>query len=464
MRRPRRSALTLLALACLAPAPEAAEVPARPNMHDLDGTPGFVHFAPEEMPLRITLGRPRSVAQDADVRALLDMTLEVLGEWEQALRATWPGFRFDPALAHDDPHIEIAWERRTDHQQPARARLHWEARGDELRLRSRISVSPVPVDIEHHLRLAELADHLRPAIGAALGLRSCHPCAAAMSRDWKHHARRTVHAHDALAFQALMRMPSGQRIDGLPLMSLGGQPAEAGFGVRAVLPFENVGDAKVLVVDLAGADEGPLLARLLTGFGGVAFARRIAPARPKPPALGFLPTRAGTPLEYEIWDDGLLGGPAAPAQRWVGESYLSGFVVDLDFDRGELRLLSPGAHAAGDALEPFVRERVVSLEKGNGRLRVPIRVGAHEDRALLATGAGFALYLPPGRELPERARLLLGDVDAGEVRVLRDPGELPSHLAVHASRPILGLDVLMRFRVRIDYPRGALGLSERSLY
>ncbi len=453
-----RALAGLLLIVCATPFAARPEAPpgARPNALDRDGTPGFVRFEATDMPLRVALGTPRVVARDTDGPALRRAVVALLDEWQGVLRAAWPALELDIREAHEDPHLRIDWVRRTSHQLPARAGRRVRVLPDGgIELRTRITASAVPLSLEHQLTAGELIDWLRPAVGAALGLASCHACEAATSRDWRRRGPRRVGAADAGAFAALMSTPNGVRVDGSRL----GAPDPDAAGVRAALALENLGEADRLAVDLAAAPGDPWIAAPLTAFPDVVVSSAVAPPRPARSSWPApVPTRAGVAVLPSVREVALMGGARSPVQRWAGEALLGRFVIDLDAAAGRLRLLDPRLHSVGDQLTPFEQERVIPIERVQGLPYVRISVDGRQVRALLATGAPLALWLPgPG---PRQAgRLEIAGLVSGPVPVERDPAALPPHLAGRTGGPIVGAGLLRSFRLRIDLARGRLGLT-----
>jgi len=161
----------------------------------------------------------------------------------------------------------------------------------------------------------------------------------------------------------------------------------------------------------------------------------------------------------------------AGVEAVIGETVLARFVVEIDPDAGRLRLHDPsafeapaGAHAVALTLtggKPFVAA-VVETADGAG---VPVSL-------LLDTGAAGTLSLEPSERIPPPARAfetivaegIAGDVGGlrGRVAALRlGPFRLGDVIADFPHRSaeeppgrdgVLGMGVLRRFRVFLDYP------------
>lgn len=169
----------------------------------------------------------------------------------------------------------------------------------------------------------------------------------------------------------------------------------------------------------------------------------------------------------------------------VGASFLSAFVLELDFPGRRVRFLDPQRYRVPSP-EEAAREpgtAVLALRRPGDRPVVEIEVGRERVPALLSSGAPGTLVLPAGWAPPDAVRrdpeataaLALPqaarDMEAAVAgRVALGPFEerdVPLLLAPRGlwdegprSDAVLGVDFLKRFVVRIDTARGRLWIRD----
>lgn len=265
-------------------------------------------------------------------------------------------------------------------------------------------------------------------------------------------------------------------------------PADA---VVATLPFLASDEQNRIVVDL-GPEGRPLKLMLDTGASHSVFtplAARAAGVSVR--TLKDTPyrhaTRAGRDLQFWVdtrssdtgsrtgWEYGLLGG-----------NFLCEFVVEIDFTSRVVRLLDPKRFEVTEsmAVDGAV---VMPIRAGGNRPVLEIAVGDATIPALLDTGAPWPVVLsgkaaknvgievdallpfgtmgttvgPMPVRLHEADDFAIGGFHFANVPVLVAPKGW-YNLAGEADDSVIGYDLLSRFRVRIDYPRGRLWLRRVS--
>jgi predicted aspartyl protease len=261
--------------------------------------------------------------------------------------------------------------------------------------------------------------------------------------------------------------------------------------VVATLPFLASDEPNRIIVDL-GPEGRPLKLMLDTGASHSVFtplAARAAGVSVR--ALKNTPyrhaTRVGRDLQFWVdtstsdtgsrtgWEYGLLGA-----------SFLQDFVVELDFASRVVRLLDPQRFEVTEAMA-VDGAVVMPIRAGGGRPVLDVAVGAGTIPAMLDTGAPWPAVLsgkaakkvgidvdallpfgtmgttlgPMPVRLHEAADFAIGTFHFANVPVLVAPKGW-YNLAGEASDSVIGYDLLSRFLVRIDYPRGRLWLQRRS--
>lgn len=283
--------------------------------------------------------------------------------------------------------------------------------------------------------------------------------------------------------------PAGARRGslGLALAAALGLGAGSAAEVGGELPFEPAGTNRI-AVDLApegaphrlpvivdtGASYSVMSPRLARRIGVSVRAAKRSPYR--------RPTRLGRDLSFVV--DASMSDTSSrmPDHGLLGGNFLSGFVVELDFERRRVGFLETSPHP-----DPAVAPDgaiALPLEIVSGRPHLEIRVNGAPLRVLLDTGDPFSLSLlrrsarelgidsspvaglvvwgmlgPLRVELGEADTLAIGPFDFERVPVLVHEG---SYNQGDASGAALGVDLLALFEVRIDYPGKRLWLRRRS--
>ena len=263
-------------------------------------------------------------------------------------------------------------------------------------------------------------------------------------------------------------------------------PADA---VLADLPFLPDGNGNEIRIDLAapGARSLPLL--LDTGSPESFATPRAAQS------LGIsvrrnkqTPYRRATRLDrdVELSVDTRRGDTSGNAEgEWavLGARFVAPFVLEIDFPGRRVRFLDPKRFEVPESTDE-AGAAVVPIRIDRGRPIVEVVVGTVRVPAVITTGAPGTLLLPGGWSSPEasllpdpRATELLppmpGAGRLGAVTAQRfqigpfAESDVPMLVAEHGvqgagarSEAVLGVDLLKRFVLRIDYPRKRLWLRE----
>jgi hypothetical protein len=265
-------------------------------------------------------------------------------------------------------------------------------------------------------------------------------------------------------------------------------PEPAPEAVLAELPFLHPEEPNRVYVDLADEGGKPFVMMLDTG----ASESVVTPLQAR--KLGITvrrnkqtPYRRGTRLgrDLEVWVDTRssdTGSKTGWEYGFLGGSFLSAYVVELDFPARRVRFLDREKYEVPEAVDAE-GEGVLSFQLVGNRISVPIEVGGKGTMVMLDTGA------PPSAILSGKTAAKLGvDVDAlpdfgrggtvlgpMELRLYEPPAlafagfAFPGQPVLVAPRgwyniagntdSVLGVDVLRQFVLRIDYPRRRLWLK-----
>jgi hypothetical protein len=184
-----------------------------PTLDDHDGTPGFLHVGPQDMPLVVAIGFPPTPPLRGSRREARDVAIEAMRSWEGPIQAALPWFRLefveeDPAAA-----VQVEWKRRMTGGAAGRGTLRYWVSPEGLRVGGKMWVSITPY-LEVRMTLDALELLIVHEFGHVLGLGHCLDCDSAMSYEWETQDRIYVTELDVRTFLALVAQPSGRRVDG----------------------------------------------------------------------------------------------------------------------------------------------------------------------------------------------------------------------------------------------------------
>ncbi len=265
-------------------------------------------------------------------------------------------------------------------------------------------------------------------------------------------------------------------------------PADAVLAEVPFLPATTPGAENEVRIDLAVPGARPMPLVLDTGSSESFATPRAAQA------LGFSlrrnkqsPYRRATRLDrdVEISVDTRRGDTAESAGgEWavLGARFLASFVLEIDFPGRRVRFLDPKRFEVPERAEAE-NQAVLPIRLAAGRPIVEIELGTARVPAVITTGAPGTLMLPggwsPGAALepdPEATAMLAPMPGAGRLEAVTAArfqigpfaeSEVPMLVAERGvqgagarSEALLGVDLLKRFVLRIDYPRKRLWLAE----
>ncbi len=476
-----------------------------PNVFDTDGTPAYVHFSERARPLVVELPLPELPARDSTPEQTREAVASAFRDWERALQLVQPEFRLAFSERHANPDLRAVWTKRPPAALPARGSIGYqvaeEAGQQVLRVSAAITLSTQPLPgARHRVSLGELRAHALHAFGSALGLADCRGCDSIMSDAWGRRRKKEVTDLDLLTYEALIGLPNGVRRDGRRMRALEGDTAVVGTreqepGVLADLPFINTGRGGTPYIDLAAPGKRSFTLALDTGATDTiltdAYARALGISVRATKADRYRrSTITGRSLEFWCMGQRVVGGGRGPTHfdyALLGGRFLENFVVGIDFGARRVRFLDPGVHRVDDEDSGNSEERVIDLRISESRPYAELRVGDESVWALVDTGAEANLILSEeaARKLeieidPDAERVRMRNVLGTQVTVRQrlararlgpfelENIELQISLAEESSvrierwlhgEAIIGVRLLEKFRVRIDYPRAKLGLS-----
>jgi hypothetical protein len=193
-----------------------------PNVEDVDGTPGYMHVTPDDMPLRTAIGFPRTPALDGTTRQTREAAMEAIRLWEKAIQPSLPWFRIEFVEKDSSAAVQVKWKRRLAGPYGGFGGLRYWVTEQGLRVGGAMEITMQPglPGSAEPLKLNEVRLLIAHEFGHVLGLRHCLDCDSAMNYSWHTRDRIFVTATDVRTFLALVEQPNGVRVDGQPLKAL----------------------------------------------------------------------------------------------------------------------------------------------------------------------------------------------------------------------------------------------------
>jgi predicted Zn-dependent protease len=186
-----------------------------PNAEDSDGTPMYVHYTQEDMPLRVDVQLPKLAARYASREETDTAVIEAIRGWEAAIQPVLPWFKLEIVRGQPDANIRVEWKTRITGDASGWGGLGWSIADGRLRARGELQYATKPcLAIECQLDLGQLKLLVTHEFGHTLGLRHCLECDSAMNYSWETRERVLITELDVRTIRALYEMPNGTRADG----------------------------------------------------------------------------------------------------------------------------------------------------------------------------------------------------------------------------------------------------------
>jgi hypothetical protein len=187
-----------------------------PNAEDVDGAPAYIHFTPEDMPLRVSVQLPKLAARYASREQTDAAVVDGIKSWETAIQPALPWFRVEIVRGDPDASIQVEWKTRITGDASGRGGIGWQIDGGRLRARGSFEYATKPCpEISCQLDIGLLKLVVIHEFGHTLGLRHCLSCNSAMSYSFETRERILITALDVRTIRALTSCRTG-RADGKP--------------------------------------------------------------------------------------------------------------------------------------------------------------------------------------------------------------------------------------------------------
>ncbi len=195
-----------------------------PNAEDVDGSPAYIHYTADDMPLRVDVQLPKLAARYASREQTDAAVVDGIKAWETAIQPVLPWFRIEIVRDDADAQIQVEWKTRITGDASGWGGIGWQVTEGRLRARGSFiyATKPCP-DISCQLELGELKLLVIHEFGHTLGLRHCLSCDSAMNYSQETRERVFITELDVRTIRALYALPNGTRADGKPMLALRGE-------------------------------------------------------------------------------------------------------------------------------------------------------------------------------------------------------------------------------------------------
>lgn len=194
-----------------------------PNAQDVDGSPAYIHYTADDMPLRVDVQLPKLAARYASREQTDAAVIEGIKAWEAAIQPALPWFRIAIVRGDPDASIHVEWKTRISGDASGRGGIGWQVAGGKLRAYGSFEYATKPCpEVSCQLEIGLLKLVVIHEFGHTLGLRHCLSCDSAMSYSFETQQRVFITALDVRTIRALYELPNGTRADGRPMLALTG--------------------------------------------------------------------------------------------------------------------------------------------------------------------------------------------------------------------------------------------------
>jgi matrixin len=199
-----------------------------PNTQDLSGAPAYVHFTPEDMPLRVNVELPLQGARYNSREVTDAAVVGALRSWEAAARSVLPWFRLEIVRGdREAAPIHVSPKKSLADDALARGGISWTIGDGRVRARGWLEYATGRCDeLYCQVDLDALTRAVTHEFGHTLGLGHCAGCDSVMSDAWKTATAPRITDVDLATLRALYALPNGSLAGGAPMDALPASPAQ----------------------------------------------------------------------------------------------------------------------------------------------------------------------------------------------------------------------------------------------
>src|SRR5262245_26968872 len=115
-----------------------------PNSEDSDGTPMYVHFTKEDMPLQVAVQMPKLAARYASLAETRAAVVQAIESWQTAIQPVLPWFELEIVTSDSDADIVAQWKSRITGEAAGWGGISWTVVDGKIRASGRLQYATKP--------------------------------------------------------------------------------------------------------------------------------------------------------------------------------------------------------------------------------------------------------------------------------------------------------------------------------
>jgi hypothetical protein len=188
--------------------PSGNDTYVQPNVRLSTGRLGYAHVAPEHMPWRVSIARPKEPPKYASTSRTREVAIEAMRMWESAIQPMLAWFALEFVEADPRAPVQVEWKRKIVGPWAGFGRIVYRDADGKTWIGGHMQISTTP-DSFTTLTIDEVRLLVAHEFGHVLGLGHCLDCDSAMNYSWSTRDRVLVTDLDARTFVELVKIPIG---------------------------------------------------------------------------------------------------------------------------------------------------------------------------------------------------------------------------------------------------------------